>query len=317
MNEDHKRIFLDDLSETKGPRRREVSVRLVYYFFQRWIADAVLRLRLRRFFSRTDSAAEIDRFLWNEGGMFKRYAYWICGRMKPIVGATVLVPGVGYGRNILQLAALKPKKIVAFDLYAYHDDWEFLRKMAKEKFGVDIEFLKGDFPIVPRNMLGSFDLVISDAVLEHVRDLGEFARSAYGFLKPGGVFYASYGPLWYGPGGDHIDWGDGRDLYRHIVFPEAEYGEAVRQLAAKGQPADFDSCVNCCMAEEGLFSYLNISEYFGHLKTAGFRKGKCFAKISSRAVAALRDSALQAELDRKGVPLMDRICGGMYVWLRK
>jgi SAM-dependent methyltransferase len=167
---------------------------------------------------------------------------------------------------------------------------------------------------VPPEDLGSFDAVVSDAVLEHVPDMKAFARGAEAALKEGGIFYASWGPLWYGPGGDHVAWGEGASLYSHLLLDSEEYR---KRLATNPQKGD-DSCDTGFMLEKELFSYLKSEEYFRELAAAGFEFVDCEAKISPLALKALwEDKDLDAALDRKGAPAFDRYCGGYYLWAKK
>ncbi len=48
---------------------------------------------------------------------------------------------------------------------------------------------------------GGFDLIMTNEVLEHVVDLRACLEDVRKRLRPGGTFYAGWGPLWYSPTG--------------------------------------------------------------------------------------------------------------------
>ena len=308
-----------DFSETKDLLAQTVIfVKLLYYFFQRPLAHLIIKEELKSKLKGDFVFDKIDRFLLDEGGMFKTYAYKICDRFYSLRNSTILVPGVGYGKNLLQLAVFKPKTIFAFDLYNYDTEWQYVSKLAKKNFGVEIKFFQGDFDVVPKEFLGSFDFIISDAVLEHVKDLNNFAEFSYKFLKPGGIFYASYGPIWYGPGGDHIEWGRGKEMYDHLLLKEEEYKKRFSERFAKLALDNFDSCEGYWMAKEKLFSYLKAEEYLKILYAIGFKKLKTYAKISTGAIETLKkEKDLFKKLDKINAPLFDRFCSGFYLWMKK
>lgn len=294
-----------------------IFCKLFYYFLERPIADFFLRKLLKKYLVINPLFNRVDKFLLNEGGMFKEYVYGICSKFYPLKNSVVLVPGAGYGKNMLQLAAFKPKTIFAFDLYDYDEEWRYASKIAKENFGTEIKFFKGDFDVMPKNLFGSFDFIISDAVLEHVKNLSIFAEFSYKFLKPGGIFYASYGPIWYGPGGDHIP-REGKEIYNHLLLNKDEYDIRFKSQFKDKQPEEIDSCEGRLLVEENLFSYLKADDYLKILEKENFSKLLIFSKIFTDAISLLKsDSHIWDKLDKIGVPVFDRFSSGFYLWMKK
>ena len=52
-----------------------------------------------------------------------------------------------------------------------------------------------------------FDIVVSKDTFEHVDDLPGLLQALHGLLKPGGLLYAGFSPLYYSPRGDHGETG--------------------------------------------------------------------------------------------------------------
>ncbi len=307
-----KSLELDELEINNFVKKSAIRIKLAYYFLQRFVADFLLR-RLLKKDGKFDRNLFIDKFLLDEGGMFKDYVYRLCDKFKPLKGANILVPGVGYGKNLFQLAAMKPKLIIGFDLYKYNQEWDFLSKKIKEKFNVDLIFINGDFNAIHEKYRNFFDYVISEAVLEHVKDLPVFLDGTKKFLKKDGHFYASFGPIWYGPGGDHIDWGEDQ-IFDHLLLGDQEYNSRFNQKFMK---IENDSCEGAFLVKEKLFSYLSCRDYLDIFKKHDFDVLSLFAKISKKAMILLKKKPdIAAALDKIGAPEFDRICNGFYLWAR-
>lgn len=308
-----------DEAEVRDPLRRlSIRAKLAWYAASRPVMSARLKRDLLSFSPRLAADPVFKRvnlFLNGDGGMFKEYAYGLCDQLRPLRDSRVLVPGIGYARNLMQLAAWKPKEIVAFDLYEYPKIWAMMAKKIKDEFGVPVTFYKGDFDALPREKIGKFDLVVSDAVLEHVPDMPKFAAGSRELLKEGGIFYASFGPLWYGPSGDHAEWGTEK-IFDHILLSKEDYEKQLREHPP--QVADDDSCDTGFMIQEDLFSHLRAAQYLEEMDRNGFKMIDLRAKVSPRAIRFLAARPdIVAALDARGLPAFDRYSGGMYIWARK
>lgn len=304
-----------DFSETKNLlAKTAISLKLFYYFFQRPLAHLIIKQKLKLELKGDCVFDKINRFLLNEGGMFKNYAYKICDGFHPIKNSTILVPGAGYGKNLFQLASFRPKLIVAFDLYEYQEEWKFITEKILKEFGVEVLFFKGGFGSIPKIYENQFDFIISDAVLEHIRDFLGFMKSSKKFLKSNGIFYASFGPIWCGPGGDHLDWGKDK-LFDHLLLNEEEYQEKFRETFKNYSISD--SCEGYFLVKEKLFSRLKVEEYLDILNRTEFKELLLWAKISSSAMNLFRNNQnLHQILNVKGIPKFDRFCSGLYLWSR-
>lgn len=308
----HLKVFKEDELEVFFSQKlfSFLTLSSLYHFFKDPFMNLILKKKLVRVIPKKDFPSEIDFFLHNEGGLHKMRVYSLCNQLKDIKGSKILVPGCGFGRNLIQLISFQPKEIVAFDIYNYPKEWDFLKKYAEKK-GVKLVFLKKDILDVSKKYPCYFDSIFSDAVLEHIQKLDVFLTLSYSILKSKGLFYAGFGPLWFGPGGDHVYWGDKR-IYDHLLLSESEYKRNVEKRYKENHFNSFD------LINEKLFSFKSVQEYFNLFKKANLSSLKIYSKISTKALKLLeKDKKLNNFLTLKKVPLFDRYCPGLYVWYMK
>lgn len=84
--------------------------------------------------------------------------------------------------------------------------------------GVDFHFGDAQSTNLPDN---SFDVVFSFDAFEHFLDPPAVLREVHRILKPGGVLYASFGPLYFSPQGAH-QWTSVDVPYCHLLFRETD-----------------------------------------------------------------------------------------------
>ena len=123
--------------------------------------------------------------------------YYGCGLIAPLAlrGARVLDLGCGTGKDAFTLAQLvgAEGQVIGVDMTPAqiavareHADWH------AEKFGfANVDFLDGDIEDLGALDLepNSFDVVISNCVINLVADKGPVFRAVKNLLKPGGEFY--------------------------------------------------------------------------------------------------------------------------------
>lgn len=119
-----------------------------------------------------------------------------------ITGKTILEIGCGEGALIKYLAhKFQPRLAVGIEPLLSGEYPDKMR-MAGEEYGVNWHICEGD-AIDIRFPDNSFDVVISVATFEHIADLERVLSEIKRVLKPGGIFYTEYGPIWTGIIGHH------------------------------------------------------------------------------------------------------------------
>jgi SAM-dependent methyltransferase len=202
--------------------------------------------------------------------------------------AVVLVQGTGSGWDVLTWARLRPRRIIATDLYSF-DGWDRIARHCMEEWNVPCEFLQA--PLEDHSFLGdgSVDLCVSDAVFEHCRNLDAVLAESHRVLKPGGRLYAGYGPLWFCVGGDHYSGRGGLlNSYNHLVLPRDEYKAYVE--SHKRSTEGFQDGYR--YVELDLFSKLTTTEYLARFRQTGFNVDTLVLELSSEALK-FRTSAPQ------------------------
>jgi SAM-dependent methyltransferase len=172
--------------------------------------------------------------------------------------AVMLVQGTGTGWDVVGWAGLRPRKIIATDMFPFGDSWEEIARYCYDHYRVPVDFRVSPIETVSFLERHSVDFIASDAVYEHCRDLPAVIKESCRILKPGGSIYASYGPLYYCAGGDHFSGRGGLETcFNHLLLaPEAyqRYLEAYRE-----EVEDFQGGAR--YIELNLFSYLTTADY--------------------------------------------------------
>ncbi len=152
--------------------------------------------------------------------MYKKWdaAWERFGEHPPLKGARFLDFGRGLGAFSVR-AAEEGAHAVGLDLDP--DSIVSARSIAARRYPrLDITYTQT--PI--ERLDGSFDVIATNEVLEHVVDLAGCLEAVRSRLRPGGTFYAGWGPLWYSPTGGHqltIKVGKVPLPWSHLVGPLA------------------------------------------------------------------------------------------------
>lgn len=194
-------------------------------------------------------------------------------------GLNVLVQGTGSGWDVIQWAQMSPKSICAVDLHSF-EGWPEIARYCETRFDVPVEFVEGSLTSLSMFSAGSFDLAVSDAVLEHCVELEQVVAETRRLLRTGGRMYATYGPLWFSPGGDHYSGRGGlTHLYAHIEYSRDQYEEYFRRHLREIE--DFQSGGR--YVELDLFSRATTAEYLGCFERNGFEREWFVLEVSRDA----------------------------------
>ena len=202
---------------------------------------------------------------------------------RTIRGKTVLVLGCGYGDELLGWIPHRPKCIIGVDISNYGRAWDRIARTAG-RAGVRTRFVQYDLTEPQWSFVepDSVDIASAYAVLEHVVDLESFLRACRESLRPGGYFEAAYGPLWYGPNGDHLFPLSDEEIYNHLLLDDASYDRFVERTRdywehhETGMEGPF-------LLENGLFSFLKPAEYLDLFRRTGYSVLYSHAALSQRA----------------------------------
>jgi len=225
---------------------------------------------------------KIDRWLWGQRGNDFAVHRRRINRLYPLEGKEILIAGCGTARDIPSWLAYQPASVIGIDYFSYEKAWRMRLEDLKSRFPrTTIGFEQGDLSNLEGFGDERFDVIGSDAVFEHVKDLSAVLREFRRALKPGGLLYASFGPLWNSWGGDHISGYDGLSGgYNHLLLSREEY-QAYLDAAGTFVHSEQDGRT---WIRHGLFSYLKPKEYIDSLESNGFERMFVSAIIDPRAV---------------------------------
>jgi len=134
-----------------------------------------------------------------------------------LAGQRVLDFGCGFGAFAAR-AAQEGASVVGADID--QANVTFAGQHCRDRFGeLDIEF-----STKPLEKLGTFDIIMTHEVFEHILNLEECLETLHERLRPRGLLYAAWGPLWSSPLGGH-------QLVMHIRGLPVPYSHLATRLA--------------------------------------------------------------------------------------
>ena len=245
---------------------------------RRSIYPIYLESRKKALESQFENVKEIgfdELFLGQRGNDYATHRRRV-NNIKPIEGSTILILGIGTGKDLESWLKFKPKKILAVDYFNYQKAWELRKKQYKKVYNTEIEFIQSDVIDMKTISDNSVDIIGSDAVFEHINKFSQAIEELKRVLKIGGLLYSNFGPLWYSWGGDHISGSDSFvNGYNHILLESEAYN---KYLDGFGEYSHSEHDGRTWI-KNGLFSYLKPSEYLR----------ECDSRLERRYISCIID----------------------------
>ena len=256
-----------------------------------------------------------DLWLWGQRGNDYERQRQRVNKTLSLKDKDILVAGCGTGRDIESWVKMAPRKVVGLDWFSYERAWEMWRKrLAVIAPKVNVEFAQGDLSRLEEIQTSSFDVVGSDAVFEHIQDMPAVLKQLHRILRPGGILYATFGPLWYSWGGDHVSGYDSIESgFNHLLLDDAEWRSYLDKVGDQAH-SEHDGRT---WIEHDLFSHLRPVEYLEHLQRAGFERQFVSAIIDPRAVDVLNKCPGKAKHLLSDHSQLDLVVTGMTVILQR
>lgn len=226
----------------------------------------------------------------------------------------ILIAGCGKGKDIESWTAYSPKIIIGVDWFCYTRAWDLWRRYLNAVAPLtSIKFIQSDLANISNVEDNYIDVIGSDAVFEHLNNLQDTLKEFYRILVPGGVLYATFGPLWNSFGGDHVSGYDSiLSGYNHLIMPPDEYDQYLNNMGDYTHSEDDGRT----WIKHALFSRLKPTEYLTLIEAAGFKRLFVSAIIDPRAVECIGDSKFdRARLSH--LDDLDLLVSGMTIIYRK
>jgi SAM-dependent methyltransferase len=247
-----------------------------------FIVRPFLSFKYSRYLSPQTIQAYQPRFCLGPRGLpLESRRAWGSKYLKHVREALMLVQGTGTGWDVISWAKLRPRRIIATDMFSFENSWEDITRYCYDHYKVRVDFRLSAIEDVPFLESNSVDFIASDAVYEHCRDLPGVMRESFRILKPGGCIYASYGPLYFCAGGDHFSGRGGlENCFNHLRLDP----EAYQQYLAAYQEGIEDFQGGARYIELNLFSYLTTRQYINIYRETGFVVKELILEISPEAL---------------------------------
>jgi 2-polyprenyl-3-methyl-5-hydroxy-6-metoxy-1,4-benzoquinol methylase len=286
-------------------------------FVYPWLTRLVTAVKVAQSPTVKDFSFSVDRLLFGDRGSGFLCNFRLLKRLIAIEQSNVLIQGCGLGQEAMAWSRCGVASCTGIDLFNFNGAWNQISQAASEVSQTSVSFSQGDIcnTGLPRQ---SFDLISSGAVWEHVQNFDELMVESHRLIKPNGIVFSTFGPLWYTYSGDHFSHIGGLEHgYNHLLLDEQSYFDWINS---------FESPESWAVSEEnyfeirrhireGIFSYLKPRDYIQKVERQ-FRRVQTIAMISPEAIAfrSTYPEQWQRLLD-KGLAEEDLLIKGLILYL--
>jgi 2-polyprenyl-3-methyl-5-hydroxy-6-metoxy-1,4-benzoquinol methylase len=188
-----------------------------------------------------DTAVVFEYHLTSTAEFWRRF-----GGIPPLAGKRVLDFGASTGGMLQRLLENGAAEAVGVDINPRAVGYGQERLKA---FGDRAQLILGD---VRELDIGSFDMIVSQNVLEHVMPLEEVVQAVVAKARPGADIYFGFSPMWYSPYGHH-QYPPTKIPWYHLIFGEQAVLDAMARIGGnhyadihdagfnKATPDDFET----------------------------------------------------------------------------
>lgn len=227
----------------------------------------------------------------------------------------VLIPGCYVAGEDVQFWLRRGiKRLAGVDVYSLQQAWKDIIPRLEILFGAQVNFQQASIEALPFAD-SSFDLLATNAVLEHVRNLTSMVEETARVLRVGGYAWHCFGPLYYSFGADHCisEYGDIAG-YDHLLLDEEEYQQRIRNQSFFDRKPDPNLPF---WALQNQFSFATAADYLEQFSRR-FHLELVIVKISASALAYRGNYPIKWEqLLNAGLKESDLLIKSLAVVLKK
>ena len=219
-------------------------------------------------------------------------------RFVAIVNANVLALGCREGQEVFLWLRHGARSVTALDYNPRTAAWQRLRGR-----GLPMRFLAGDARQLPFNDR-TFDIVSSEALLEHVQHPDRAIAEMHRVVKTGGLVYSIFGPLYFTAGGAHYE-----GLYEHLLQKPEDFVAWLRQ---RNRPSEEEGLA---YLNAGMFSHWTSGQYLREFRKHDIVHSAVFLSPDARRFR--RQHPVEWAHLMATCPERDLMISGLAFWSRK
>jgi len=228
----------------------------------------------------------------------------------------ILINGcnTGHGEDVQFWLQQGFRRVDGVDLYSFEKEWPIVSHALGRHYKATLAFSQAAIEAMPYPN-NTFDLLVSNAILEHIHNVEAALQETSRVLKPEGIAWHAFGPLYFSYAGDHCISSYGFDHgYDHLLLNETDYRKRVSNRSFYDTQPDPQ---NNFWAMTDQFSFLRPGEYISLLEKY-FKIEHLLIKISLEGLQfEERFVDRWNQLKMAGLSEEDLLISGMLVILRK